>query len=156
MEEIMAAGIGDKLNLVGFFFTLVGLLAAFVGAVLMFLGSSITGDSIWQSLRKIQGVAEQASVVAPAQWTPAVKVDLSAFVPPTAIQAQLAYTMHASDTRIPLAITLSTAEFGGLLGHGAGAQGIISMMLDGEPHLYVSLSHPDVTWSLAVAGWKSR
>lgn len=154
MEEIMAAGIGDKLNLVGFFFTLVGLLAAFVGAVLMFLGSSISGDSIWHSLRKIQGLAEQASIVAPEQWIPAVKVELSDFVPPNATHAHLAYKMHASDTRIPLSMTLSTAEYGGVMAHVSGWQGTFSIMLVRGSQLYVSLSHPDITWSLAVAGWK--
>lgn len=152
MEEIMAAGIGDKLNLLGFFFTLLGMLAAFVGAILMFVGSSISGDSVWQTLKKIQGVAEQASVVAPEQWTPVVEVDLSDFVPVTANSVDLAFKMSSTDTRIPLQMTVSTEKGGGLVGRGSGGQGVISMMIDGKL-LYVSLSHPEINWSLTVAGY---
>lgn len=152
MEEIMAAGIGDKLNLVGFFLTLVGILASFFGAVLMYAGSSISGDSVWQTLKKIQGVAEQASIVASEQWTPVVEVDVSSFVPPTAHFVDLAFKMHSADTRIPLQMMVSTKTSGGLVGRASGELGTISMMIDGKL-LYVSVSHPDITWSLAVSGY---
>ncbi|WP_397453710.1 hypothetical protein AB3472_13635 [Pseudomonas lurida] len=149
----MAAGIGDKLNLVGFFFTLVGLLAAFVGAVLMYLGSSIAGESIWQNLKKVQSLAEQASIIAPEQWTMPQVVDISPLVPPCVTHVHLAYKMSSLDTRVPLQMTLSTEIDGGLMGFASGGQGIVTMMLDESRQLYVSLSHPGVTWSLSVSGW---
>lgn len=150
----MASGIGDKLNLLGFFFTLVGLLAAFVGAILMFLGSSIAGESIWQNLKKIQGLAEQASIVAPEQWTSPHLVDLSNEMPPTAISIHLAYKMASSDTRIPVYMTLSTRSDGGIIGYASGGQGNVTMMVGDYRQLYVSLSHPEIAWSLAVTGWE--
>ncbi|WP_207815415.1 hypothetical protein [Pseudomonas sp. 50_B] len=154
MEGIVAAGIGDKLNLVGFFFTLVGLLAAFVGAILMFLGSSISGESVWQNLKKIQGVAEQASIVAPEQWTAPRLLDLSNEIPSTAISVHLAYKMSSSDTRTPVCMTLTTRCDGGVIGYANGGQGNLTMMLDDSRQLYIALSHPEIAWSLAVTGWE--
>ncbi|MFM9380360.1 hypothetical protein [Pseudomonas sp. UV AK001] len=81
MEELMAASIGDRLDLLGFFFTIVGIFASLAGVILMFVGSGITGDSVWSSIGKIQNVAEQSSVVAPGKWTDLVAFDISHMVP---------------------------------------------------------------------------
>ncbi|UUT10428.1 hypothetical protein NQ186_17330 [Pseudomonas zeae] len=155
MEEFMAANIGDKLNLVGFFFTICGIFASLVGAILMFVGSGITGDSVWDSIRKARGEAEQASLVVPEQWTEFVEFDLSSRVPPGGIASEvmLAYKMHSPDTRIPLLMTVASSNTIGVLAHGSGGQGELNLAID-NPLVYVSVAHPSIKWDLVVSGYR--
>ncbi|MCX2546124.1 hypothetical protein [Pseudomonas sp. COW5] len=152
MEELMAASIGDRLNLIGFFFTFTGILASLLGAILMYVGSGITGDSVWNSIRKTQKVAEQASVVTPDKWTDLVAFDISNMVPPTATEVKLTYGMQVADTRIPLKMTVSSSSTVGVVVHGSGGQGQLSLIIE-KPTVYVSVAHPDIKWNLVVSGY---
>ena len=147
----MTAGIGDKLNLIGFFFTVVGGLAALVGAILMYLGSSLAGESIWQNLKKIQGVAEKASVVIEDNWTQKVSLDLASAVPPNAKTVHFSYQMRSADTRIPLKMTVSTnIDF--IMGHVSGEQGSFDLPLT-DRVVHVSVAHPEIDWTLGVTSY---
>ncbi|NNA56349.1 hypothetical protein [Pseudomonas koreensis] len=148
----MTSGIGDKINLVGFFFFVVGSLAAFIGGILMFLGSSLAGESVWQNLKKIQGVAESASVVSADQWTPIVRFDLQGSIPMSAKTVKFSYYMQSSDTRIPLKMTISPSESGLGKGLASGGQGVIEIKMI-NPELFVSVSHPTIQWSLVPTGY---
>lgn len=141
MEAIMAMGLGDKLNVVGFWFTLLGALMGVVGTVLMFVGSGLAGEGIWQNLQKIQHMAEQASVPHETQWSVPKEFSVSDFVPPTAAHILMGYTMHADDTRTPLDMRFSSeADGNGLQAFASGRSGQLSMMLSGSV-IYVSVSH---------------
>jgi hypothetical protein len=153
MEELMAASIGDRLNLLGFFFTIIGIFASLAGVILMFVGSGITGDSVWSSMRKIRSVAEQASVVVPDKWTDLVAFDISHMVPPTATEVRLAYGMRVTDTRIPLKMTVASSPTVGVVVHGSGGQGQLSLIIE-KPTVYVSVAHPDIKWDLIVSGYR--
>lgn len=154
MEAIMAMGLGDKLNVVGFCFTLLGALMGLVGIVLMFVGSGLTGEGIWQNLKKVQHMAEQASVRHEAQWSIPMSFPLANLVPSTASHALLGYTMKAVDTRTPLDMRItSKADGSGIQTHASGSSGQLSIMLEGMV-LYVSVSHPSIEWELYPKGYK--
>ncbi|WP_076567338.1 hypothetical protein [Pseudomonas sp. B10] len=152
MEAIVMSGIGDKLNLVGFFFTVVGCLAALVGAILMYLGSSLAGESIWENLKKIQAVAENSSVVAQENWTERVTYDLSQAVPPNAKSVTFTYGMRSPDTRIPLKMTVFTSiHF--ITANVSGEQGSFELNLT-DRIIHVSVAHPEINWDLGVTRYE--
>ncbi|MBX9763018.1 MAG: hypothetical protein K2Y24_08320 [Pseudomonadaceae bacterium] len=154
MEAIMAMGLGDKLNVVGFGFTLLGALMGLVGIVLMFVGSSLTGEGIWQNLKKVQHMAEQASVTHEPQWSVPGGFSVSEFAPPTATHIHMGYTMHADDTRTPLEMRFSSeADGSGLQTFASGRSGQVSMMLSGSV-IYVSVSHPTIHWTVSAMGYE--
>lgn len=148
----MAASIGDKLNLIGFFFAVVGGFAAVLGTILMFLGSSLEGESIWQNLKKNQRIAEQASVVIDDHWTQKVPQDFSEAVPANAKFVQFSYQMRSSDTRTPLKMTVSTSiDF--VSARVSGNQGVFELPLI-DRVVYVSVAHPAIDWTLVTTGYR--
>lgn len=152
MEAFVISGIGDKLNLVGFFFTVVGGLAALVGTILMFLGSSLAGESIWENLKKIQAVAESSSVVMQDEWTDRVTLDISHAVPISAQTITFQYGMKCSDTRVPLKMTIFTNS-NVVTAYVSGEQGSFKLDLM-DRVIHVSVAHPDINWDLAVMGYQ--
>lgn len=148
----MAASIGDKLNLIGFFFAVVGGLAALLGTALMFLGSSLEGESIWQNLKKNQKIAEQASVVIDDHWTEKVPQDFSDAVPANAKIVQFCYQMRSPDTRTPLKMTVSTS-IDVISARVSGAQGVFELRLI-DRVVYVSVAHPTIDWTLVTTAYK--
>lgn len=148
----MAMGLGDKLNTVGFLLALFGGIATLAGGAFMYVGTGLTGESVWQNLKKVQRVAEQASVRHEAEWTPRQRIELGAYVPPTASHINLAFFMQSKDVRTPLKMLLSTRDDGGVMGFASGEQGEVELMLDGSA-VYVSVSHPSISWSLSPKGW---
>lgn len=153
MEAVMAMGLGDKLNLIGLACAIAGGLVAIVGTVLMYIGAGMAGESVFQTLRKTQLVAEQSTVKKGECWTPNQRVVLEQFIPPTATHISLAYRMHCADTRVPLMMRLSTRDGEGLLAFASGEMGQVDLMLDGG-EAFVSVSHPAVEWTLSVVGWE--
>lgn len=152
MEEVMAMGLGDKLNLIGLACAVAGGLVAIVGTILMYIGAGMAGESVFQTLRKTQLVAEQSTVKQEEQWTPTQRMVLDAFAPPTATRISLAYRMHSADTRVPLMMRISTRDGEGLFAYASGEMGEVELMLDGG-EAFVSVSHPSIQWTVSAMGW---
>ncbi|MGG2397965.1 hypothetical protein ACJRW5_13610 [Pseudomonas sp. SH1-B] len=154
MEAIMAMGLGERLNVVGFWLSFVGGLAALSGGALMFVGSNLAGEGVWQTLLKVQGTAEQATVPHERQWSEPVGVSVESFAPPTASQILVGYSMQASDTRTPLEMRIaSEADGSGIQAFASGSSGQLSMMLVSRT-IYISVSHSDIKWNVSVMGWE--
>lgn len=154
MEAVMAMGLGDKLNLIGLACAITGGLVAIVGTVLMYIGAGMTGESVFQTLRKTQLTAEQSTVKQKEDWMPTHRVELNKFFPPTATFISIAYRMHSADTRVPLMMRISTRHDGeGLLAYASGEMGKVELMLEGN-EAFVSVSHPSIEWTVSAAGWK--
>lgn len=153
MESIMAMGLGDKLNLIGLACAVTGGLVAIVGTILMYVGAGMTGESVFQSLRKTQLIAEQSTVKQREHWMPDHRVELDKFIPPTATHISIAYRMHSADTRVPLMMRISTRDGGeGLLAYASGEMGNVELMLEGS-EAFVSVSHPSIEWTISASGW---
>jgi hypothetical protein len=87
------------------------------------------------------------------EWTPYRKLDFSDSVPPDALSTEIQYRLHSEDASIPLMIRFASNETGHHMAELSGPSGIFEQRINPQS-IFVSVSHPTVTYDVATRGYK--
>lgn len=159
----MTTNRGDKINILGFSLSVVGALLAFfyatagglvalLGGALMFWGANLSGGNVWKSLKKIQGDAENATLVAEDEWTPEVRLNLLEKIPAAAKTVTITYKMHCPDIRVPLKMRVRCESIGFISAPVSGPQGVFNLTV-GDGTILVSVSNKKIIWEVGTSGY---
>jgi len=88
-----------------------------------------------------------------AQWTPWQRVTSQGFPPEVTSHATLQYRLRCDDPDVPLMIRFAATAEGGYQQELSGPSGVADQLIIESSTYYVSLSHPKVSFEIAVTGY---
>jgi hypothetical protein len=153
MEVVLAMGLGDRLVVVAFWCGLISAIFGLVALITGFVGSQLSGNGVWETIKATQHAAKQASVRVEPEWGPFLKVVTNAVPPMLPMTAVLSFKLSSTDTRIPLQLKVSPFADGNYNKNVSGEAGEVEVHLEESQTLYISLGHPDVKYEIAVTGY---
>lgn len=140
-------GIGEKLQIIS---VVLVILAAIVG----FVGTKLSDRGYLETFRQFASDVASARKRQPPQWTPFVRVDASAQVPPNASFARIQLQLWSDDNTIPLMTRVASTSLGEMVSEVAGPSAVVEQMLVEPQTFYVSFSHPKVQYRVSVSGYR--
>jgi len=147
-------GRGETLQLVSFVLLCTSAVLALVSAIFGFWGNRLADRSYWDTIKLLTTHVEAARTRQQPQWTPFVKVDARALVPPNASFARLQFKLWSDDNTIPLMIRVASTADGSVMNEVAGPSGVVEQMMIEKQTFYVSFSHPKLRYEVSVLGYK--
>jgi len=113
-------GKGEGLQIVSFVLLCASALFALSGAIFGFWGSRLADRGYWETIKALTTHVEAARKRQEPQWTPFVRVDATALVPPNASFARLQFKLWSEDNTIPLMIRVASTSDGKVINEVAG------------------------------------
>jgi hypothetical protein len=147
-------GRGDLFQLLSFGLACISGLLALASAIFGFWGNRLSDRGYWDTIKLLTGHVEAARRRQEPQWTPFVKVDATALVPPNASSAKLQFKLWSDDNTIPLIIRVASMSDGKVMNEVAGPSGVIDQAMIEKQTFYVSFSHPRLRYEVGVLGYK--
>jgi hypothetical protein len=155
---VLTTALGAIFSLIGltqgYWSSLVGLvLSSVIGYLLASVGAHKSGRSVWDAIKELTLATERVA----EEWTPPKIVPIQEFVPPSAVVIFLRYQLDAKKLNTPMKIRVSTQPDGyGLSAEGSGESGELKLMLESVEHIYCSVSHPSIKWTIRCLGYEDN
>ena len=147
-------GRGETLQLISFVLLCTSAVLALGGAIFGFWGSRISDRGYWETVRLLTTDVQAARRRQEPKWTPFVRVDATALIPPNASFARIQFKLWSDDNTVPLMIRVASEPDGKLMNEVAGPSGVVEQMITEKQAFYVSFSHPKIRYEVAVLGYK--
>jgi hypothetical protein len=148
---------GEKLQFASFVIGAVGTLLVLISIVLGFFGTRISDKGYWEAIGLMKTEIKEARVRKEPEWTPLVQVKSNGFPAlPHPMTALLQFQLHSDDNTVPLMVRVAADREGHYENIATGPAAVVQQLILEPQTYYVSVSHPSITWSAHVLGWKDR
>lgn len=147
-------GRGETLQIISFVLLCIGTALGLVSGILGFWGNRISDRGYWETVRDLTTRVEAAGKRQRPEWTPFVRVDATAMIPPNASFARIQFKLWSDDNTLPLMIRVASQQDGGMTSEVAGPSGVVEQMIVEPQAFYVSVSHPKIRYQVGVSGYR--